>query len=106
MAKKGALRDQIYSLKEFVERDDLFERQWLFDGAGEPLMPVWIHGPLCLVCKGENVIKRDEPGIVAWNSNGPVPGTVRRDVCLDCERRDAERLRAFGERCREVLANR
>lgn len=53
-------------------------------------MPIWICGPLCLVCDGENVVKRDEPGIVAWNSNGPVYGTVRRDVCLDCERRQKE----------------
>lgn len=55
-------------------------------------MTIVYFGPWCLVCDGTNVIKRDEHGITAWNSNGPVYGRVRRDVCLDCERRTEDRL--------------
>jgi len=51
-----------------------------------------ISGPYCLVCGGHNVVRQRVWGIVAWTEQGPRYGWVERDICLDCQRRDAAQI--------------
>lgn len=54
-----------------------------------------IKGPYCFVCGGTNVVKQLVWDVSAWTTQGPVYGQVLRDVCLDCERKDAKQENEF-----------
>lgn len=50
---------------------------------------VTISGPYCLVCGGHNVVRHRVWDVAAWTEEGPRYGWVDRDICLDCQRKDA-----------------
>lgn len=44
-----------------------------------------VKGPYCFGCEGTNVVDRYFWGHVGWTSNGPIEGSVKLPVCLDCD---------------------